>query len=461
MTFERVTHYYHGGHRARTLSWLTLGAFAVGTEGFMIAGLLPVLARDLNAGLPAVGHLVAAFSLAYALGGPVMAVLTATLERRRLLALAMAAFALANVLAAAAPSYAPLLAARLLLAVSAATFIPAATGYAAALGGPDRRGRNMSMVTNGLTFAIIAGAPLGLLVGESFSWRATFLGVAGLSSLSLFGILGWVPRQLAGVTASPGERLAVAKRYDVLGVLSVTVLTVAGTFTVYTYLAVFLAGVAGQSPPGLALALLGFGLASAVGARLGGSAADHWGARVTVILGGGLVLLAYIALSLGAALGPSWAMPVLVPAILLWGSSSWGLITAQQVRLVSLAPELAPISLSLNSSAIYFGSATGAGAGALVIADGAVARLGWVGDGVQPGRAAGGLGQPPQRPKPRFVKGQNPAAKSVQMPPPGFSRMFRNHHKKGGPQRARKDPSGCATAQQRAEKTAASRVLKR
>src|ERR1700740_3852769 len=73
-----------------SLIWLTVGAFAIGTEGFMIAGLLPTLARDLNVGLPAAGHLVTAFSLAYAIGAPVMAVLTAGLERRRLLGVRMA-----------------------------------------------------------------------------------------------------------------------------------------------------------------------------------------------------------------------------------------------------------------------------------------------------------------------------------------------------------------------------------
>jgi predicted MFS family arabinose efflux permease len=51
------------------------------------------------------------------------------------------------------------------------------------------------------------------------------------------------------------------------------------------------------------------------------------------------------------------------------------------VRLVALAPALAPVSLSLNSSAIYLGSAMGAAVGALVIADGAVGRLGWVAAG--------------------------------------------------------------------------------
>ena len=77
-----------------SLTWLTLGAFAIGTEGFMIAGLLPALAHDLDVGLPAAGHLVTAFSLAYALGAPVLAVLTAGLERKRLLAVAMGGFAL-------------------------------------------------------------------------------------------------------------------------------------------------------------------------------------------------------------------------------------------------------------------------------------------------------------------------------------------------------------------------------
>jgi predicted MFS family arabinose efflux permease len=88
-----------------SLLWLTLGAFAIGTEGFMIAELLPALARDLNVGPPAAGHLVTAFSVAYAIGSPVMAVLTAGLERRRLLAVAMAGFSLANLLATLAPGY--------------------------------------------------------------------------------------------------------------------------------------------------------------------------------------------------------------------------------------------------------------------------------------------------------------------------------------------------------------------
>jgi predicted MFS family arabinose efflux permease len=267
--------------------------------------------------------------------------------------------------------------ARLLLALSAATFMPAAGGYAAALGGPERQGRALSMVVGGLTVAIIAGVPLGVLLGDALGWRATFLGVGGLAAFSLLGILAWLPRQAPGNTASLGARLALAGRADVLSVLAVTVLTVASTFTVYTYLGVFMQAVTGLGPRGLAAVLLAFGVASAAGTRIAGSAADHWGARRTVIWGCGLVLLAYLALALGAALEQA-AMAVLLPAIVLWGFASWGVATAQQARLVALAPDLAPVSLSLNSSAIYLGSAMGAAVGALVVADGAVRMLGGV-----------------------------------------------------------------------------------
>jgi DHA1 family inner membrane transport protein len=101
----------------------------------------------------------------------------------------MGGFMLANLLAALAADYAALLAARLLLALSAATFMPAASGYAARLGGAQRHGRALSMITDRLTLAIVVGVRLGVLVSEGFGRRATFLGMAGPAALSQLGIL--------------------------------------------------------------------------------------------------------------------------------------------------------------------------------------------------------------------------------------------------------------------------------
>jgi hypothetical protein len=159
----------------------------------------------------------------------------------------MAGFALANAAAALAPDYAALLGARLLLALSAATFMPAAGGYAAGLAGPQRHGRALAMVVGGLTLAIVAGVPLGVLVDDVLGWRATFATVGSIAVLSLVGIRVGLPRQPPAAIATLRKRLALARRADVLSVLAVTVLTVAGTFTVYTYLGVFLQAVGGAS----------------------------------------------------------------------------------------------------------------------------------------------------------------------------------------------------------------------
>src|SRR5690242_18604078 len=124
----------------RSLVWLALGTFAIGTEGFMIAGILPAMAADLDVSVAMAGHLVTCFALVYAISAPLTAVATATLPRKRVLALAIAAFALANLLAAAAPNYAWLMASRVLLALSAAAFTPSATGTAAMIAPPEKRG---------------------------------------------------------------------------------------------------------------------------------------------------------------------------------------------------------------------------------------------------------------------------------------------------------------------------------
>src|ERR1700721_1756676 len=87
------------------LYWLALGTFAIGTEGFMIAPLLPDLAADLSVSVVAAGQLVTVFALTYAFSSPILTALTGSMNRRRLLILAMVAFALANLVAWSAKDY--------------------------------------------------------------------------------------------------------------------------------------------------------------------------------------------------------------------------------------------------------------------------------------------------------------------------------------------------------------------
>src|SRR5471032_3325441 len=104
------------------LYWLAVGTFAVGTEAFMIAAMLPKIATDVSVSLQAAGQLVTIFALTYAITSPVLTALTGGLDRRKLLILAMTAFAAANLVAASASGYWSLAGARFLLAVCAGIY---------------------------------------------------------------------------------------------------------------------------------------------------------------------------------------------------------------------------------------------------------------------------------------------------------------------------------------------------
>src|SRR5437899_12950735 len=116
----------------KPLYWLALGAFAIGTEGFMIAPLLPSISKDLRVGVETAGQLVTVFALAYAFSSPTLTALTGSFNRRRLLIACLAAFSAANVLAWAAPGYWTLMSARILLAFTAGLYVPNANAVARA-----------------------------------------------------------------------------------------------------------------------------------------------------------------------------------------------------------------------------------------------------------------------------------------------------------------------------------------
>ncbi len=244
----------------------------------------------------------------------------------------MTAFAIGNLLAAIAPDYKTLMAARVLLGLAAGLFMPTAGAYAAAIGGPERRGRAISYVYVGLTGAILIGVPLGAVVGGQFGWRATFYGVAGLASLAALGIAIFL-KPMAGMKAIGfGERLAVMRRPEILSVLLVTVIGLAGAFCVYTYLAPYLGAVVGVHGAWVAPFLFLFGLGGTIGNLGGGWAADRFHPKrlMTIVLS--VLMATFIALALAEDLARPFGAIVAVVAIAVWGIDGWAFPSIQQAR---------------------------------------------------------------------------------------------------------------------------------
>lgn len=365
----------------KQLCWLMLGAFAVGTESFMTSGLLPVLARDLHVPVGSAGRLVILYSLTYAVAAPVGAVLTANWPRERVLRVAIGLFAAGAAAAALSPGLLALGAARCLTAVAAALFMGAAGAHAAAGVEPQRRGQALALLYCGMTAASVLGVPAGTLLGHAASWRAAFALVAGVAVAACIGLS--LRRGGAAEAHAPvrlRDRLRPAARSDVQRAVLVTLLWFAGAFAFYTYLSPFLSQAAGWSAQAIAATLSACGLAGFAGNLAGGKLADRFGPKA-VVRGSLLLLAAVLAgLSLLAGIGRGPALHAgLALLAAAWAFAAWSITPAQQLALVQLEPRDGAAVLSLNSSAMYFGVALGAGLGGMSVEAGATRSLGLLG----------------------------------------------------------------------------------
>ncbi|HEY6934385.1 MAG TPA: MFS transporter [Marmoricola sp.] len=359
------------GPSRRPILVLSLGTFALGTDAFVISGVLPRIQHDLGVGLGAAGQLITLFSVTYALGAPVMAVLTARWGRRNLLLLAMTAFVAANLVAAAAPTYAVLMGARVLAALTAALFAPAASATAAMIAGPEQRGRALAAVLGGLTVANAVGVPLGTLIGQALGWRSTFVFVAALSAVAVAGLAASLGPLPSPAVPSMRARVAVAGIPGVPTTLAATGFAMSGVFVLYSYLAWFSDAAAGVTGDLVSLVYLVAGLAAVLSNIAAGWLID----RLPATRGAAWGMSGLVVTSLGlAALG--WAGGNLVTLCALlgaWSLIGWWFNPAHQQRLLAASGEHGPIALSLNSSAIYAGQALAGGMGALALGWGAPA----------------------------------------------------------------------------------------
>jgi MFS transporter, DHA1 family, inner membrane transport protein len=352
---------------------LALGTFAIGTEAFVIAGVLPGIAADLRVSVPAAGQLVTLFAVAYAIAAPVMATLTAAVPRRPLLVTAMAAFTAANVFAALAPGYLWLALARVLAAVSAAAYTPTAGAVAAMTAAPAQRGRALAIVTGGLSVAAVIGVPIGTWIGSLFGWRMTFVFVAVLAAAAMTGIAAILPATPTPVFVPFRERVSLLGRRRVLAALAITTSWMTGIYVLYTYIAPVLRITAGVTERELSVLLLVFGVFGVAGTWLGGLGADRLGVTRTSVPA--LIVIGSVLLMLPVLATTPLRATLLMGA---WGLG-WAFVTAHQHRLVSLAPSTPAVILSFNSSALYVGIALGAGIGGLLFEHAPVSALGIVG----------------------------------------------------------------------------------
>ncbi len=354
---------------------LALGMFALGTDAFVVAGVLPVIAKETGVTEALAGQLVTAFSLTYGLGAPVLVVLTGSFSRNRVLLAALGAFCLSNIGSALAPNFPALLLTRILVGCCAAVFGPLAYTIGATLAPPEKRGQALALVASGFTLSTVLGLPLGTWIGEHFGWRLSFSLVAGLSGAAFTMLLLWgLPKATETPALSLRARLAPIKEQRLLLALIPALLWNLGIYMVYTYIAPLLQQ--NLHTTDVSPFLLAYGLGPALGNWVVGVIIDRVGSTrpIFVFLVGLLIVEPLLALTTHSVLGA-------LLTLFLWGACVPMLFTPQQHRLLRLAPEHANVLLALNNSTFYLGIAGGAALGGLALRVVAVTQLGWIGAG--------------------------------------------------------------------------------
>ncbi|MYL98377.1 MFS transporter [Novosphingobium sp. FGD1] len=368
-------------HPALVTLALAMGAFAIGTTEFAAMSLVPFFARDLGLSEPEAGHAISAYALGVVVGAPVIAVLAAKIERRKLLIALMAVFAIGNGISAMAASYPLLLLCRFVSGLPHGAYFGIAALVAASMVPANRRAQSVAMVMSGLTVATIIGVPVANWLGQELGWRAGFAVVSGLAILTMALVALYAPVQAADPDASPLRELGALRRPQVLLTLLTGAIGFGGLFCVYTYVASTMIEVTGVSERFVPAVLAIFGVGMTVGNLFWAWVADRAQTKAAIAA----LLFSAASLALFSVLaGNIWTLSIVVLLIGFGG----GLGTILQTRLMDVAGDAQALAAAAHHSAFNLANALGPWLGGLAIAAGyGFTSTGWIGSGL----ALGGL----------------------------------------------------------------------
>ncbi|MEU9351449.1 Cmx/CmrA family chloramphenicol efflux MFS transporter [Streptomyces griseoloalbus] len=336
---------------------LALAVFAMGTSEFMLAGLVPDIAADLDVTVGTAGALTSAFAIGMIVGAPLVAASARNWPVRSSLLCFVVVFSAAHAVGATTTTFPVLFAARIVAALANAGFLAVALTAAAALVSPDRKGRALAVLLSGTTVATIAGVPAGSVLGTLLGWRATFWAVAALCLPAALGILLGMPARRAteDAGARPALRAELAQLTSgrLVLVMLLGALVNAATFAGFTFLAPVVTDTAGLDELWIPVVLVLFGAGSFAGVTLAGRVSDRR-PHLVIAIGGPLSLAGWPALAVLAD------QPVaLLTLAFVQGALSFALGSTLITRILYEAAEAPTMAGSYATAALNVGAAVG------------------------------------------------------------------------------------------------------
>jgi MFS transporter, DHA1 family, inner membrane transport protein len=361
---------------------LLIGNFMIGTGVLLPAGMLNELSLGLDVSVATAGWLTVIGGLVVCFGAPTGAALTSRVDRRKLLAGCLALYCVGHAASALAPNFEFLAVLRGVTVVAAALFTPQAATTAGLLVPPERRAAAISFIFLGWSAASVLGIPLGTLIAAHLGWRTAYAVVAVFSALAFVVIWAAVPGGLRVEPLSLASWKRAVSSPVILCVLAVSLVSMSGQFTLFSYTAPVLKSALDATPGTIALFFTLFGVAGVVGNFLATRLIAPFGLdnAVLIALGSLIVGALLVSVTFGVYAG-------MLTGLAIWGLGTFSTNSLQQSRLATINLSLASASIALNTSVLYLGQAIGAGLGGKLVANGISASVTWTAGGLLVGSA--------------------------------------------------------------------------
>ena len=360
-----------------SLAGLTLSAFILNTSEFMPIGLLTDIASSFGIAGASAGAMITVYAWAVMLLSLPLMIAASRIEFKRLLLGVLAVFAVGQGLSAAAPTFAILVVARIVVACAHAIFWSIASVMATRLVSTRHAPTALGMIATGTSIAMILGMPLGRAIGLALGWRMAFAAVGTVSVVVTLYLAIVLPGIPTGNPFTLGKLPALARNGRLMVMYAVTVLFATAYYTGYSYIEPFLAQVGGMEPSSITVALTVFGCAGLMGSFL---FSRVYGGRRRAFLAcsvGGMV----VALFALRACAPSFAATGAV--FVVWGCCATAFNVAFQSEVIrAVEADESSVAMSIFSGLFNFGIGAGSALGGFVVTGLSVGLLGVVGGAV-------------------------------------------------------------------------------
>ncbi len=355
---------------------LTLCAFVFNTSEFIPIGLLTDIGRDFGTTEAQTGWLVTIYAWVVAILSLPLMLLAAKMECRRLMMLILALFVGSHCLSAVSTSYWMLLISRLGVACSHAIFWSVVSPLAVEVAPKHKRSTALSMVVAGSSIAMIAGLPLGRVLGLYLGWRVTFLAIGLTAALALFCLWRFFPSVESQQAVKLRQVPKLLTQPALLGIYILTPIIMTGNFTVYSYIEPFLAQVTGMVPNHITWVLVAYGAVGIVGSWV----FSHFYDRHPLTFMKAAVV--GMALSLLLMREAATAEVTVFVLCLFWGFAVTLYNLTFQSAIIAAAPTGTAIAMSVFSGIYNVGIGSGALVGGVVCTHLTIGEIGYVGGGI-------------------------------------------------------------------------------